>query len=120
MVRTEAGVNVHRTILLHLDHHQVILIHNLYHSNFLSNDHPRVNNHVNHLHQDVIYDNFLTKILPMRKNSSTPIPKTISKMKVMMERWPMGEALGGWRILIPKGEKNFIFLTQIREEGPKP
>jgi len=36
------------------------------------------------------------KILPMRKNSSTPsILKTISKTKDMMEGWPMDEALDG-------------------------
>jgi len=88
MVCTEAGVNIHRTIFLHrLYHDQVIFIHNLLHNNFLSINHPRVNNHVfHHHHQDVLYDNFLTKILPMRRNSSTPsIPKMISKMKVMME-----------------------------------
>ena len=113
MVRTEAGVNAHRTIFLdHLHRYQVILIYNLQPSNLLSNDHPRVSNHVNHHHQDVLYDNFLTKILPTRKNSSTPsIPKTISKMKVTMKGRPMGEALGGWRILIPTGEKDFFFLT---------
>jgi len=32
-----------------------------------------------------------------------------------MERRPMDEALGDWRILIPT-EKDFLFLTQIGEE----
>ena len=40
---------------------------------FSFNDRPCVNNHINHHHhQDVLYDNFLTKILLTKKNSSTP------------------------------------------------
>jgi len=67
-------------------------------------------------HQDVLYDNFLMKILPKRKNSLTPsISKTISKTKVMMKGRPMSEALGEWRILIPTVENDFLFLTWIRE-----
>jgi len=57
------------------------------------------------------------KILLTMKNSVIPsISKMISKTKVMMEGRLLGEALSGWRILIPTGEKDFFFLTQIEEE----
>jgi len=37
-------------------------------------------------------------------------------MKLPMERWLTGEALGGWQILILIGEEDFLFLIIIGEE----
>jgi len=41
-------------------------------------------------------------------------------MKLMMERWLTGEALGGWPILFLAGEENFLFLIMIGGDYPTP
>ena len=122
MVCTKADVSVHQSIFIHhVDLHQEILIHNLRHNKFPSNNHHHDNTHANHHHlQDILYETFHMKIFLTRRNSTTPsIQKKAPKKGLMMEGWHMEEALGGWPILIPKGERDSLFLTRIGEGETK-
>jgi len=102
MVRIEASVNVHWTIFLHhFQHHQIIIIHNFHHNNFLSNSHPRINNHVNHHHhQDILNEDLTDK----EEFINTFYPDDDFKDEGY-EGQPMDEALDEWRILIPTGRR---------------
>jgi len=41
-------------------------------------------------------------------------------MKLTMERWLIGDALGGWPIRILTGEEDFLFLVIIGEKIRSP